>query len=144
MLSRGGFGMSVDVLPSSVFTARTRMGKNDIPLIMSAISLSSLRDVAYILGLVAHTPDDAAGFGDGNRGGFSDPALDKLIEAAIMRSDAGRDAALQEAQKETVARLGMIPMYSEFTIAAARSGITYTPRMDQQLVAQGASPKGTP
>ncbi|WP_158743494.1 ABC transporter substrate-binding protein, partial [Acidisphaera sp. L21] len=77
MLSRGGFGMSVDVLPSSVFTARTRMGKNDIPLIMSAISLSSLRDVAYILGLVAHTPDDAAGFGDGNRGGFSDPVLDK-------------------------------------------------------------------
>ena len=144
MLTRAGFGTTVDVQPGSIFMSRTRADKNQLPVLLYAISLSSLRDVAYILGLVGHSRDDAAGFGDGNRGSFSDPVLDKIIEAAIIRSDVGREAALQNAAKETVARLGMIPLYTEFTIVATRAGITYTPRMDQQLVAQGASPKGTP
>jgi peptide/nickel transport system substrate-binding protein len=127
-----------------MFMPKTRVGKNQAPVILYAISLSSLRDVAYILALVAHTADDARGFGDGNRGGFSDPALDKLIEAAIVRSDPGREAALQDAERATVAALGMIPLYDEYTIVAARQGITYVPRVDEQLVAQNASPKGTP
>ena len=69
------------------------------PPLLYAISLSSLRDVAYILGLVAHTLDNDAGFGDGNRGSFSDPALDRLIEAATVRSDPGREAALRPARR---------------------------------------------
>lgn len=140
MLTRGGFTAAVDTQPGSLFMARTRVGKNDLPLMLYAISLSSLRDVAYILGLVAHTRDDAAGFGDGNRGGFSDPALDRIIEAAIVRSDPGRERALQAAQAEAVARLGVIPLYHEYTIAAARKGIEYAPRIDQQMVATGARP----
>ena len=144
MLSRGGITTAVDAIPGSLFMASTRIGKNQAPMLLYAISLSSLRDVAYILALVAHSTDDATGFGDGNRGGFSDPALDRLIEAAITRSDAGREAALQEAERATVAQLGIIPMYDEYTIAATRTGITYLPRMDEQLVAQNASPKGTP
>jgi peptide/nickel transport system substrate-binding protein len=141
MMTRGGIATAVELNPGSVFMSRTRADKNESPMLLYAISLSSLRDAAYILGLVAHSRDDAGGFGDGNRGSFSDPALDKIIEAAIVRSDPGREAALQEASRETVARLGMIPLYTEYTIAAARAGITYMPRMDQQLVAQGASPK---
>ncbi len=144
MLTRAGIATEVEVEPGSMFMARTRIGKNEMPMILYAISLSSLRDVAYILGLVAHTPDEAGGFGDGNRGGFSDPALDRMIEAAIIRSDPGRDAALQEAQRETVARLGMIPLYDEDTIAATRAGIVYEPRIDEQMVAMAAHPKGTP
>jgi peptide/nickel transport system substrate-binding protein len=141
MFTRAGITTAVDAEPGSMFMARTRLGKNDIPVIFYAISLSSLRDVAYILALEAHTPDDANGFGDGNRGGFSDPVLDRIIEAAIIRTDAGREAALQAAQQETIARLGMIPLYDEYTIAAARAGITYTPRIDEQMVAAGAAPR---
>ena len=144
MLSRGGMATAVDVMPGNMFMGTTRAEKNQMPMLLYAISLSSLHDAAYILGLVAHSRDAANDFGAGNRGGFSDPALDSIIEAAIVRSDAGREAALQAADRETVARLGMIPLYTEFTIAAARAGISYTPRMDQQMVAQGASPKGTP
>ncbi len=144
MLTRGGITTAVDVQPGATFMSRTRADKNQMPLLLYAISLSSLHDAAYILGLVAHSRDEALGFGDGNRGSFSDPALDKIIEAAIVRSDPGREAALQEADRATVARLGMIPLYTEFTIAAARAGISYTPRMDQQMVAQGANPEGKP
>jgi peptide/nickel transport system substrate-binding protein len=140
MFTRAGITTAVDAEPGSMFMARTRLGKNDIPVIFYAISLSSLRDVAYILALEAHSPDETNGFGDGNRGGFSDPVLDHIIEAAIIRTDPGREAALQAAQQETIARLGMIPLYDEYTIAAARAGITYTPRIDEQMVAAGAAP----
>ena len=145
MLSRGGIATAVETEPGSMFMANTRTGKNQMPLLLNAISLSSLRDVAYILALVAHSPDDARGFGDGNGGSFADPALDMMIEAAVVRADAGREAALQEAERATVAALGMIPLYDEYTIAAARAGIVYQPRVDEQMVAQNASPapKGT-
>ena len=141
MLTRGGFIAAVEAQPGSIFLARTRVGKNDVPLTMLATSLSSLHDAAYILALVVHSTDEANGFGDGNRGGFSDPALDRIIEAAILRSNSGREAALQDAQRAAVARLGIIPLYTEYTVAAARAGILYTPRIDQQMVATGARPK---
>jgi peptide/nickel transport system substrate-binding protein len=86
--------------------------------------------------------DKARGLGPSNRGEFSDPALDRIIEAAVVRSDAGREAAIRHALAETVARLCMIPMYVEPTIAATRGGIVYHPRVDQQMVAQAAVPAG--
>ena len=138
MLNRAGLSATVETMPGSMFMARTRIGKNDLPLVLYAISLSSLRDVAYILA-IAHTADDANGF-VGGRGGFSDPELDRIIEAAIIRSGPEREAAVQHAHREAIARLGLIPLYDEPTIAAARAGITYAPRMDQQMVAMGARP----
>jgi peptide/nickel transport system substrate-binding protein len=140
MLSRAGFAMKVETMPGSVFFPRSQAGKNEWPLIMYELSLSSLRDGQYILQLVAETHDDARGIGDGNCGGFSDPTLDQIIEAAVVRSDAGREAAIRRALAETVARLGVIPMYIEPTIAATRGGIVYHPRLDQQLVATAADP----
>ena len=141
MLSRSGFAMKVETMPGSVFFPRSRAGKNEWPLIMYELSLSSLRDGQYILQLVAETHDDSRAIGDGNRGGFSNPDLDQIIEAAVIRSDAGRDAAIRHALAETVARLGVIPMYIEPTIAATRGGVVYHPRLDQQLVATEAVPR---
>lgn len=142
MLARGGITTAVEARPGSMSMARTRQGHNDMPVILYATSLSSLRDVAHVLALVAHSPDGARGFGEGNRGGFSDPALDHAVEAAIVRPDPGRDAALQKAQRTRVARLGVIPLHDEYTIAAARAGIRYTPRLDEQMLARGATPAG--
>lgn len=142
MLSRAGFAMKVETMPGSVFFPRSRFARNEWPVILYELSLSSLRDGQYILQLVAQTHDETRGIGDGNRGGFSDPDLDRLIEAAVVRSDPGRDAAIRHALAETVARLGVIPMYVEPTIAATRGGIVYRPRLDQQLVASEAFPSG--
>jgi peptide/nickel transport system substrate-binding protein len=102
--------------------------------------LSSLRDGQYILQVVAQSVDEKRGIGDGNRGGFSDPELDRLIEAAVVRNDPGRDAAIRGALAAAVERLGIIPMYVEPTIAATRGGIVYHPRLDQQMVATEAVP----
>ncbi|MEJ0018053.1 MAG: ABC transporter substrate-binding protein [Acetobacteraceae bacterium] len=141
MLSRAGFAMKLETMPGSVFFPRSRAGRNEWPLILYELSLSSLRDGQYILQVVAQTVDEKRGIGDGNRGSFSDPELDRLIEAAVVRNDAGRDAAIRGALAAAVERLGVIPMYIEPTIAATRGGITYRPRLDQQMVATEAVPK---
>ncbi|HYZ63731.1 MAG TPA: ABC transporter substrate-binding protein [Acetobacteraceae bacterium] len=138
MLSRAGLTTAVETMPGSMFMPRTRTGKNEMPLLLYAISLSSLRDVGYILALVAHSPDESGGFGDGNRGSFADPELDRMIEAAIVMRPPEREAALKAAQAETIRLLGMIPLYHEYTIAATRAGIVYKPRIDEQMVAMGA------
>lgn len=140
MLTRGGFAAKVDTMPGSLFFPRSRYGKNEWPLIVYELSLSSLRDGQYILQVAAETVDQKRGIGDGNRGGFSDPELDRVIEAAVVRNDAGREGAIRHALSEAVARLGLIPMYVEPTIAATRGGVIYHPRLDQQMVAYEASP----
>jgi peptide/nickel transport system substrate-binding protein len=142
MLSRAGFAMKLDTIPGSVFFPRSRYGRNEWPLILYELSLSSLRDGQYILQVSGETVNEARGIGDGNRGGFSDPALDALIEAAVVRNDAGRDEAIRGALAAAVKDLGMIPMYVEPTIAATRGGVVYRPRIDQQMVAAGAEPAG--
>jgi peptide/nickel transport system substrate-binding protein len=140
MLSRAGFAMKLDTMPGSVFFPRSRYGKNEWPLILYELSLSSLRDGQYILQVCAQTVDEKRGIGDGNRGGFSDPALDAKINAAVVRNDAGREPAIRDALAEAVHDLGIIPMYVEPTIAATRGSVTYTPRVDQQMTAMGAEP----
>jgi peptide/nickel transport system substrate-binding protein len=140
MLSRAGFAMKVDTAPGSVFFPRTRMEKNEYPLILYELSLSSLRDGQYILQVVVQSHDNARAIGDGNRGGFSDSELDRIIDAAVIRSDAGRDDAVRAALAAAVARFSDIPMYVEPTIAATRGGVVYHPRIDQQMTADSAEP----
>ncbi|MBN8897787.1 MAG: ABC transporter substrate-binding protein [Rhodospirillales bacterium] len=143
MLARAGFVPHVDAVPGSVFFPRSRAGKNEYPLILYGLSLSSLRDGAYILQVVAHGADDKRALGDSNRGGFRDPALDAMIDAATSRSDDGREDAIRAALARTVSEFGIIPLYTEPTIAATRGGITYKPRIDQQMVAVQAIPPHT-
>lgn len=140
MLTRAGFQAKVETQPGTVFFPRTAVGRNDLPLMLFGLSLSSSRDASYILSTAVHTRDPARGFGQGNRGQFSDAALDARIAASISRMDAGREAALRETMREAIGALPIIPLYNQVTITAARRGIAYSPRMDEQLVATHARP----
>lgn len=142
MLSRGGFQTKVEALPGTVFFPRSQAGRNDFPLILFGLSLSSTRDVQHLLALVLHSRNRE--LGSGNRGGFADAELDRMIEAAMVRMDDGREGALREAMRRGVSLLGAIPLYNQVTIAVARRGITYVPRMDEQLVATQARPENAP
>lgn len=140
MLSRAGFHAKVETQPGSVFFPRTVVGKNDVPLILYGLSLSSSRDASYILASAVHTRNVKEAFGQGNRGGFTDPSIDTLIDAAATRMDDGREAALRNAAAVAVEALPLIPLYNQVTITAARRGVVYTPRMDEQLVGYYAHP----
>ena len=87
-----------------------------------------------------HTRVPAQAFGQGNRGGFSDARLDGLIAGVIGNAGAGREAALRQVARESLDQVPFIPIYNQVVVVAARRGIAYTPRMDEQLVAYYARP----
>lgn len=140
MLTRAGFQVKVETQPWNVFSPRTVATRNDLPLMLYGLSLSSSRDASYILSTAVHTRIPAQAFGAGNRGGFSDARLDGLIDGVIVRADAGRNAELQRVARESLAQVPIIPIYNQMVAVAARRGIEYTPRMDEQMVAYYARP----
>ena len=140
MLQRAGFAARVETQPGSVFFPRTVAGRNDLPLILFGLSLSSSRDASYLLSTVVHGRDPAGGFGAGNRGGFSDLGLDAAIRAAAELGGPAREPAVRAAMRAALERVPLVPLYNAGTVAAARRGIVYEPRMDERTVASHARP----
>jgi peptide/nickel transport system substrate-binding protein len=140
MFTRAGFQARVETQPGSVFFPRTQVGRNDLPLLLFGQSSSSTRDATHVLSLAMHSQQVSAGFGQSNRGAFSDPNLDRLIRDAAFRMQGDREAALRLAMREAMRLHAGIPLYTQMTIAAARRGIAYVPRLDEQLVAIHARP----
>ncbi len=140
MLTRAGFQVRVETQPWNVFSPRTLAQRNDLPLMLYGLSLSSSRDASYILSTAVHTRVPAQAFGQGNRGGFSDARLDGLIAGVIGNAGEGREAALRHVARESLDQVPFIPIYNQVVVVAARRGIEYTPRMDEQMVAYHARP----
>jgi peptide/nickel transport system substrate-binding protein len=140
MLTRAGFQVRVETQPWNVFSPRTVATRNDLPLMLYGLSLSSSRDASYILSTAVHTRVPALAFGQGNRGGFSDARLDGLVAGVIGLAGEGREAALRDVARESLDQLPFIPIYNQVVVVAARRGIEYTPRMDEQMVASHARP----
>ena len=140
MLTRAGFQVRVETQPWNVFSPRTLANRNDLPLMLYGLSLSSSRDASYILSTAVHTRVPTQAFGQGNRGGFSDARLDGLIAGVIGNAGEGREAALRHVARESLDQVPFIPLYNQVVVVAARRGIEYTPRMDEQMVAYHARP----
>lgn len=140
MFTRAGFQAKVETMPGSVFFPRTVEGRNDFPVILYGLSLSSSRDASYILSTAVHSRNAREGYGQGNRGSFSEPDMDRMIQAAITASGEGREDGLRQVMRAAIDRVPIIPMYNQVTLVAARRGVFYEPRMDEQLLAQHARP----
>jgi peptide/nickel transport system substrate-binding protein len=140
LFTRAGFLAKVETQPGSVFFPRTQVGRNDVPLVLFGQSSSSTRDATHVLSLAMHSQQVSQGFGQSNRGAFADANLDRLIQDAAFRMQGDREEALRTAMREAMRLHAGIPIYTQMTIAAARRGIAYTPRLDEQMVAIHAVP----
>jgi peptide/nickel transport system substrate-binding protein len=135
MFTRAGFQARVETQPGSVYFARTAVRRNEVPLVFFGQSSSSTRDATHVLSLAMHSQQLARGFGQSNRGAFSDANLDRLIQAAAFQMEGDRETALRTAMREAMRLHAGIPLYNQMVIAAARHGIVYDPRLDEQTVA---------
>lgn len=140
MLQRAGFSARVETQPGSVFFPRTQAGRNDLPLALFGLSLSSSRDASYFLSTVIHGRDPAHGFGQANRSGFADAKLDAAIREAAELGGEAREPALRAAMRAALEQVPIVPLYNAGVVTAARRGIVYEPRMDEQTVAFHARP----
>jgi peptide/nickel transport system substrate-binding protein len=138
MLSRVGIAAKVETLPVSIF--KTRVAKYDFGFYMdgwwadTGEASSSLRSIAASVNL-------ATGWGVVNRGRYSNPTLDALLERAMTAvDDKTRDSLLQKASELAVADVAVVPLYYEVAVWALRKELTYVPRADGFTLATGAAP----
>ena len=135
MLTRVGIEAKIETMPRSVYFSRaSRGGPNKTPE-FSFILVgwgAGTGEASSPLKSLLHTYDKARGFGASNRGRYSNPEVDKIIEDALATvDDAKREKLLQKATEIAINDLGIIPLHYQVNTWATRPGLAYTPRTDE-------------
>ncbi|MEK9905859.1 MAG: ABC transporter substrate-binding protein, partial [Rhodospirillales bacterium] len=84
------------------------------------------------------TYDKSKGFGSSNRGRYSDPAVDAVIEEALRTvDDAKRQDLLAKATEMAIENVAIIPTHFQVNTWAAKKGLKYIARTDEYTLAIG-------
>ncbi|MBJ3778545.1 ABC transporter substrate-binding protein [Acuticoccus mangrovi] len=141
MLSRLGLKIDVQTMPASIFFPKVNLSQPGGPQFSALLTgWSDTRGEALVLQSTLHTHDDARGLGAYNRGNYSNPELDKVLDATLSELDAEkRHALLAEAMKIAMDDVAAIPLYYQSVIVAERDGISYEPWPTEATMADSAS-----
>jgi len=81
------------------------------------------------------------GLGTANRGRYSNPAVDTLIDQAMATMDDGaREKIVQDAMRMAMHDVPVIQLHLQKNIWATRKGLSYEARVDEQTEAMGVQP----
>ena len=87
-------------------------------------------DAGDMYTVLLYNRNKKAGYGQANRGAYSNPAFDDWLDQADATADmAKRNQCAQEATRIAVQDIPMIPVHYEQEIYAARKTVTVVPRM---------------
>ena len=129
MLSRIGIDTSVETMPASVFFKRfARGGPGDTPEFTAAMSgyANGSGEPSHPLRIFIHTKQKERGYGPGNRNGYSNPEVDKLIEDGRSSMDiAMGEMAFIQATDIAMREYALVPIHHEIATWAARDGVAY-------------------
>jgi peptide/nickel transport system substrate-binding protein len=138
MLTRAGIATKVEAMPANVFFSRG--SKLDFSFLLVGWG-SDTGDASSPLKSLLATYDKDKGMGAANRGRYSNPKMDKVLEQALATvDDTKREALLQQAVEISMADTGVITTHFQVNTWAARKGITYTARTDERTHAFGFLP----
>ena len=138
MLTRVGIATKVEAMPSAAFFPQA----TDLKFSFMLVGWSSGTGEASspIKALLA-TYNKDKGFGSANRGRYSNPKVDALLEEALATvDDPKREAVLQRATELAINDTGIIPLHFQVNLWATRNGITYLPRTDENTLAHKFRP----
>ena len=131
---------TVVTMPSSVYFSRAN--RLEFSLMLVGWGTDTGEPAATLKALLA-TYDRDKGLGTANRGRYSSAKMDQLLAQGLATvNDAKREKILQEAIAVAMAEHGLIPLYHQVNIWAARKGIVYTPRTDERTYAFDFRPSG--
>ncbi len=132
-LSRIGIATKVETMPSAEFFSRA--SKLEFSAYMSGITTDLGETTDILLSLVA-TYDDARNRGRINRTRYSNPAIDSILERAIVTLDpAARQGLLREAAERAMEDSAVLPLYFESKTWAMRAQYSFAPRADEFTLA---------
>lgn len=139
MLTRLGLKMKVETMTRSVFFKQASRGGPDKSPKFSFILVgwgAGTGEASSPLKSLLHTYDKSRGFGASNRGRYSNPKVDKLLEDALATvDDKKRAALLAQATEVAVNDGGIIPLHYQVNTWAAKKGIGYKARTDERTIA---------
>jgi peptide/nickel transport system substrate-binding protein len=140
MLTRVGIKTKVETMPRSVYFTRASTGAEGLPefsLILVGWGAGSGEASSPLRALIA-TYDKEKGMGTANRGRYSNPEVDKVIEEALAEvDDEKRAGLLAKATELAIEDLAIIPIHYQVNTWASRKGLKYIPRTDEYTVAYG-------
>ncbi len=91
-------------------------------------------DASQILDDVIHTRDDTRHLGRANWARYSNPELDRAIEAAaLVEPVAKRRAALQALMRRVMEELPIVPLYTDEDVYALDRALAWQPRSDSYI-----------
>ena len=139
MLSRIGIQVRVETLPSAVYFSRAT--KLEFSLMLVGWAADTAEASSPLKAQLA-TYDAKKGMGTANRGRYSNPKMDALLEQALATvDDAKREKLLQQATELGVGDLGIIPLHHQVNLWGTRKGTVYTARTDERTLAHEFRPQ---
>jgi peptide/nickel transport system substrate-binding protein len=138
MLTRVGIAIKVEAMPSATYFPQA----TDLKFSLMLLGWSSgTGEASSPLKALVATYSRDKGFGTANRGRYSNPRVDALLEQALATvDDPKREALLQRATEIAIDDTGIIPLHFQVNLWATRNGITYVPRTDENTLAHKFRP----
>ncbi len=134
-LAKVGIKVNLDVKPKSIFFPQVAKGELDFYLIGW---FDGTFDMGRTYFKLAHSRDDERGFGGLNGANYSDPEIDRRLEAtATMVDPAERERALQELNRIAMEdKIVWIPLHYQEDLYAMQKGkgLKFSPRPDRWMV----------
>ena len=138
MLTRIGIVTRVEALPSATYFPQATELKFSFMLVGWS---SGTGEASSPLKALLATYNRDKGFGTANRGRYSNPRVDALLEQALATvDDPKREALLQRATEIAIDDTGIVPLHFQVNLWATRNGITYVPRTDENTLAHKFRP----
>ena len=142
MLSRIGIDTKVVTIPWATYASTASRPTYAYSVMLFGWGAGT-GETSDSLKAVLATPNPEKGFGASNRGRYSNPAMDALLEKALATvDDNAREKLLFEASEAAMRDHGVVPLYYQVNIWATRKGVTYAPRADEYTLAQFVRPQG--
>ncbi len=131
-LAKIGIKVKVNALPKATFFPKTDRLDTSFFLIGWA---STDGDGSSFLDGIVHTYNPDKGYGRYNRGRYSNPEVDKLIEEAGVTIDQNkRLELLRKAQKIALVKdQNVIPLHFQVDLYASKKSINFVPRADSHI-----------
>lgn len=134
LLTRVGITTKVETMPAAVYF--TRASRLDFSFMLLGWGGADVQEAVMPLRSLVRTFNRDMGAGAANRGRYSNPELDKLIDQAMDTMDRPARAEISaKATELAIKEMAIVPMYFEQSTWGMKRGLKLQPRIDQYTMA---------
>jgi peptide/nickel transport system substrate-binding protein len=138
MLTRIGILTTPETMPHAVWVPK--VNRHDFSLCTYFWTVDTPEPSIMLISQLA-TPDPAKGRGAFNRGMYSNPAFDSLLDKALVTMDRdAREQLMIQATDIAFRDYAVMPLHHQFNVEAMRTSIRHTPRQDGRVLPADIQP----